>query len=399
MPAFEPSTAPAAWKGMPMMPDSQTDDIAVLAGAHNLLADCAGMRAGETLLVLHEDPSLGYCGPGLAEAVLQAAARMGIRAMARAIPFDPDVDAPPSELRRAMLAADRTLFLARMGDQLRFSAELATIRPIVCYALDRNMLGSAFGRAPYSAFVDLKASINAALAAASTIHVTCPLGTDFSGPGVAFPVAAGDVGVARFPLSVFAPAPAAAYRGRVAQAGFLVGTGSRYYQPYGAALHDVLFIDFEGNRIKGFEGDADDVETARRHYDFVAGRFGIERDFVHSWHAGIHPGCAFEGPAGDSLERWSGAAFGNPRLLHFHTCGAYAPGEICWNVVDPTIRIDGVAVWEKGRLHPERVDGGSEILAAYPEVAAAFAVPAQAIGLSPGGRLSADAGQEPAKLR
>ncbi|MDN2581710.1 hypothetical protein [Aquibium sp. ELW1220] len=381
-----------------MTPECETNP-SVLAGARNLLAQCAGMRAGETLLVLHEDPSLGYYGPGMAEAVLEAAAAMGIRAETREIPFDPDVNAPPAELRQAMLAADRTLFLARMGDQLRFNAELATVRPIVCYALDRAMLGSAFGRAPYRAFVELKACVDAALARASTIRVTCPLGTDFSGPGVAFPAAAGDVTVARFPMSVFTPAPAAGYRGRVAQAGFLVGTGSKYYQPYGAALRDVLFISFEGNRIIGFEGDAADVETARRHYAFVAERFGIERDFVHSWHAGIHPGCAFAGLAGDSLERWSGAAFGNPRLLHFHTCGDYAPGEICWNVVDPTVRVDGVAVWDNGRLHPERVDGGSDILAAYPEVAAAFADPAQAIGLSASGRLSAEAGQEPAKLR
>lgn len=381
------------------MPDFDTDDAAVLAGARNLLADCAGMREGDTLLVLHEDPALGYYGPGMAEAMLEAAAGMGIRATARAIPFDPDVDAPPAELCRAMLAADRTLFLARMGDQLRFNAELAAVRPIVCYALDRAMLGSAFGLAPYRAFVELKACIDRALAAASTIRVTCPLGTDFSGPGVAFPAAAGDVTVARFPMSVFTPAPAAAYRGRVAQAGFLVGTGSKYYQPYGAALRDVLFIDFDGNRITGFEGDAADVETARRHYAFVAGRFGIERDFVHSWHAGIHPGCAFAGEAGESLERWSGAAFGNPRLLHFHTCGDYAPGEICWNVVDPTVLVDGVAIWENGRLHPERVPGGSDILAAYPRVAAAFASPAQAIGLSPDGRLSANTGQAAAKSR
>ncbi|MDZ7602425.1 MAG: hypothetical protein U1A06_13720 [Hoeflea sp.] len=367
----------------------KTDDAAVLAGARNLLANCAGMRPGETLLVLHEDPGLGYYGPGLAEAIIEAAAAMGIRATECRIPFDPDVDAPPEDLRRAMLAADRTLFIARMGDQLRFNAELSSVRPIVCYALDREMLGSPFGRAPYRAFVALKACIDTALARASTIRVTCPLGTDFSGPGVAFPGTVGDVSVARFPMSVFTPAPAAAYRGRVAQAGFLVGTGSRYYEPYGVALSNTLFIAFDGNRITGFEGDADDVETARRHYAFVADRFGIERDFVHSWHAGIHPGCAFPGQAGDNLERWSGAAFGNPRLLHVHTCGAYAPGEICWNVVDPTIRIDGVAVWENGRLHPERVPGGAEILAAEPLVAAAFASPAQAIGLAPDGRLAA----------
>ncbi|MDP3524433.1 MAG: hypothetical protein Q8S27_07635, partial [Hoeflea sp.] len=76
----------------------KTDDAAVLAGARNLLANCAGMRPGETLLVLHEDPGLGYYGPGLAEAIIEAAAAMGIRATECRIPFDPDVDAPPEDL-------------------------------------------------------------------------------------------------------------------------------------------------------------------------------------------------------------------------------------------------------------------------------------------------------------
>ncbi len=371
-----------------MTDGSKIAEADVLEGARNLLINCAGMRPGEKLLVLQEDPSLGYYGTGLAEAITDAATQMGVQATAIGIPFDPDVDVPPEDLRRAMLAADRTLFIARIGDQLRFNADLGSVRPIVCYALDREMLGSPFGRAPYRAFVALKACIDKALAAASNIRVTCPLGTDFSGPGVAFPVTAGDVTVVRFPMSVFTPAPAAAYSGRIAQAGFLVGTGSRYFQPYGVALRDTLFITFNGNRITGFEGGSDDVETARRHYEFVAERFGIDRDFVHSWHAGIHPGCAFPGQAGESLERWSGAAFGNPRLLHFHTCGAYAPGEICWNIVDPTILVDGVAIWENGVLHPERVQGGAEILAAQQQVAEAFANPAQEIGLAPNGRLA-----------
>jgi hypothetical protein len=27
-------------------------------------------------------------------------------------------------------------------------------------------------------------------------------------------------------------------------------------------------------------------------------------------------------------------AFANPRYLHFHTCGNYAPGEIAWSLFD-----------------------------------------------------------------
>ncbi|MFY8099292.1 MAG: hypothetical protein ACOVOA_04960, partial [Allorhizobium sp.] len=113
----------------------------------------------------------------------------------------------------------------------------------------------------------------------------------------------------------------------------------------------------------------------------VSNLFGIDGGFVHSWHAGIHPGCVYPERAEASYERWSGSAFGNPRLLHFHTCGAYAPGEICWNVVDPTIRVDGVAIWENGVININAVRGAPDILAAYPEVGELFDNPAREIGI------------------
>jgi hypothetical protein len=82
-----------------------------------------------------------------------------------------------------------------------------------------------------------------------------------------------------------------------------------------------------------------------------------------------------------NFERWSGGAFGNPRLLHFHTCGAYAPGEICWNVVDPTIEVDGRVIWRAGRIDLDAVPGAATIVRSYPEVARLFEVPARDIGI------------------
>jgi hypothetical protein len=161
----------------------------------------------------------------------------------------------------------------------------------------------------------------------------------------------------------------------------LAGTGSRYYEPYGLRIDEPVFAIVEGNRLVGWEGPASIVARVRAHYADIAARFGIAGDFVHSWHAGIHPGCAYQGDALDNLERWSGSAFGNPRLLHFHTCGAYAPGEICWNVVDATVLIDGVAIWQNGRLHPERFPEGRDILGRSAELAALFENPRHEMGL------------------
>jgi hypothetical protein len=197
------------------------------------------------------------------------------------------------------------------------------------------------------------------------------------------------VTVRRFPLSVFTPVPAGDFAGRIVQSGFLTGTGKTHYTPYSLGLEDLLTVHFERNRILRFEGRADDVARAQAHYEAVGAMTGADASHVHSWHAGMHPGCAWPIQAGVDIARWGGGAFGNPRILHFHTCGTEPPGEISINVVDPTIWLDGVPVWEQGRLYPERVEGGREILERHPVAARLFADPAREVGLAPSGRLRA----------
>jgi hypothetical protein len=188
----------------------------------------------------------------------------------------------------------------------------------------------------------------------------------------------GDTSIQRFPMSVFTPVPAHTFSGRVALR-FLTGTGSKYYDDYTIEFDQPVFALMENGRVTGFEGRH--AARAQAHYDRVAGIFGIDRDFVHSWHAGIHPGCGYPWDMRKNFERWGGAAFGNPRILHFHTCGAYAPGEISWNVFDPTIEIDGVSFWERGVFHADRLPDGPEILATYPCAAGLFAHPDPDIGI------------------
>ncbi len=356
-------------------------------GALNLLLDCAGAKPGERLLILAEDPELGFYGPGLAEAVAEEARALGLDVSLRMIGFSPDADELPPALVPAVEAADHTLFLARLGDQLRFRAMPAGSRPIVSYALDREAFASPFAAAPYGAFVALKKAFDQLFAGARAIRITCALGTDVEGhveaaqaPAAAPPEPA-DVTIKRFPMSVFAPVDAKGFHGRVAVAHLLCGTGSRYYAPFGLRLGSTLHAVIGDGRLLRFEGEPAEVAQAEAHYAHVAGLYRIDGGIVHSWHAGIHPGCAFRGSAHDSHERWSGSAFGNPRLLHFHTCGAYAPGEICWNIVDPTVTVDGVPVWEAGRIRLEAVPGAAAVLEGHPGLADLFAQPDQRIGL------------------
>ncbi|WP_162930102.1 hypothetical protein [Pseudophaeobacter sp. EL27] len=357
-------------------------------GAENLLVNCGGLSAGDRLLVLQEDPGNSYYDKAIVEAVVTCARDMEIRTELRTIPFEPTGGPIPQSIINAMRQADRTLFLSRTGDQIRFDATMADTRPIMSYALDAEMLASGFGRAHYAGFVALKDAVNAMFAGASSIRVTCPLGTDFSGPGANYaPSGAADVSVTRFPMSVFAPVPAQGFSGVLMQEGFLVGTGSKFYEPYGCDLKEPLAVHFTDNHLTHFKGHEMDVHCAQMHYAEVGQKFNIDPMSMHSWHAGIHPGCAYTLPAADNYQRWSGGAFGNPRLLHFHTCGDYAPGEISLNVLDPTILIDGIAVWKDGVLDPNLVPGGSDLIAQYSSIKTVFDSPAQEVGQGHTGRL------------
>jgi len=352
------------------------------SATRNLLLNCAKLRPGDRLLIIAERADCAHYAPELAGMIAQAAHALAIRSTITRVPFEDEVDDIDPQIKAEMAGSDCTLFLARLGDQLRFRGAGPCRKAIVSYALDAPMLASRFGRTHHQAFLELEAAIDRLLGHARRIRVTCPLGTDFEGPGHPQLIdKTTDTAITRFPLSVFAPVPAEGYRGRVALRNFITGTCSKFYKPYAAPLSDVLRIEFADNRIQRFDGDARDVAAAISHYDRIADRFDLDGRYVHSWHAGIHPGCAYPTPAERNFERWCSGAFGNPRILHFHTCGAYAPGEISWNVIDPTITVDEVAVWEHGRLRPERVPGGAEILARYPCARATFDDPATEIGV------------------
>ena len=351
------------------------------AAAGNLLFDCGGLSEGARVLILHEPKGLGYYDDALAGRLAEAARALGVEAELAEVAFDREAEALPATVIDAMRRADLSVFFARVGDQLRFQAFPEGTRAVVSYALDTAAFASRFGAASYRGFVDLKDAVERALLGADEIAMRCANGTEVRGSGRSCAEDTADVTIMRFPMLMPCPILAGGFSGGVALSGFLAGTGSRYYDPFGVEFSGPVTALFRDGRLQGFDGAPEDVALADDHYDHVAARFAIDRDFVHSWHAGIHPACAFPGHASDCYMRWSGSAFGNPRLLHFHTCGAYAPGEICWNVVDPTISADGIAIWEDGILHPERVPGGAEILAAHPDIARIFAAPTRQIGL------------------
>ncbi len=350
-------------------------------GAKNLLVNCAGCRPGDRLLIAFEPDSYGYFEADVLGIFREEAKALGLQVSSVDVGFEEVRTALPDPLEDKIADYDVVLFLSRLGDQLRFSALPAGPKYVVCFALNGQMLGSCFGRVDYDALRQVKHDVDEAIVGARHIVVRCPAGTHVEGAVQDRTTKPTDTTSLRFPLSVFSPVMADSFSGRVALGGFLTGTGSRYYQDYTVEFEGQVFALLEAGRLTGFEGTASDVAKADAHYDRVASAFDLDRNFVHSWHAGIHPGCGFPWRLRDHFERWSGSAFGNPRVLHFHTCGAYAPGEISWNVFDPTIEIDGVRLWDNGALHPERLPRGRELLRAYPDLVPLFENPDREVGL------------------
>ncbi len=329
--------------------DVSLNRTALAEGARNLLENCIGVHRGERVLIVREDASLGYFDETAPYAVAEEAQSLGAFARVMEAPrIDVPEDFPPAVLQ-AMDEADHTVFFARLGDQIRFSDLPQGRSQAMSYAPDARLLSSDYGRLPHQLMCELKDEMEARFVPGARWRITCHGGTDLSGTFEKIETpSVGEVTLHRFPLTTFRPVTCANASGKVALANWLIGTGSRNYEPFAHMIEELSFALVEEGRINGFEGPAESVENIKAHYDHVARLFGIDGMVVHSWHAGLHPQAFYPDNASDNLERWGGVAFANPRYLHFHTCGNYAPGEICWSCIDPTVEIDGVALWRDG---------------------------------------------------
>ena len=350
-------------------------------GTDNLLINCARLQPHESLLIICEDPALGWYDAAAPQAVAAAARELGVTPFI--LPVGCPQNTPDPAVTAAIAAHDCTIFFSRLGDQDRFGELAPGKRSVMCYIRSLEMLASPYGRSDYGASLAIKEAVNEVLLAAENIEITCPAGTRFSGsatPGARREKA--DVSVLRFPLGVPLPIDAALFSGRIALARFLTPTGSRCYQPDHIALEGTSFVEISNGRIDRFTGEPGQVARIEQHYNMVAGRFGIDRDIVHSWHAGIHPASSHKASAASNPDRWSNSVFTNPRVVHFHTCGNYAPAEICWMLIDHTITVDGISLWDKGRLKLDAFARTNSCLEQWPGLNELFHNPAREIGLA-----------------
>lgn len=357
-----------------------TDALTISKSTDNLLRNCAGLNPENSLTIVHENPALGWYDEALVEAIVIAANEIGIETSTL------EVGAPGNQRNDKVLTAihdhDCTLFLSRIGDQDRFATPSPGKKIVMCYIRNLDMLNSSFGSTPYQAMVELKRALDQLITQAKKIEINCASGTDCNLTHDAREsTEAQDVKLSRFPMGVVTPISAVNLNGRVALANFLTPTGSRVYEPANLDLPETVFAIIESGRITRFEGDPTSVGRVNHHYQSVAAQFAIDPWVVHSWHVGIHPGLSYLQPAAVNPDRWSNTIFNHPRILHLHTCGNYAPGEICWIVKDPTILLDGKPLWQRGAPLLTEFEKTRHCLEEWPQLKDLYAGEPGAIGI------------------
>ena len=318
-------------------------------GVKNLLYNCANISKNETLIIILEDPALGWYKKDIADAVKKEAEETGIKTTIL------EVDGPQNDSKNKLTETindfDCTIFFARIGDQDRFDTSSFKTKRVMSYARSAENLASKFGCTHHKSLLEFKKAINTIFSKGGNIQITCPLGTNYSGIIPKSSIEKNpDVGVLRFPMLVPTPISANAFSGKVVLSKYLTPTGSKVYEPASIALSEDVLAIVEKGKISHFEGDKETVKKIQNHYENISKMFEIEKYNIDSWHAGIHPGTYYEDNINDNPDRWSNTIFGSPKFLHFHTCGNYAPGEICWMVENHSIYIDEKPLWKDGVL-------------------------------------------------
>jgi hypothetical protein len=323
-----------------------------LEGARNLLDNCVHVAPGDTVLVVREDTRHGYFDAQAPQIVEDEARARGARVLSMTTSRVAGPEDVPPAVTAAVAEADHTIFFNRIGDQMRFRELPGAGTKTITYALDVDTLGTGFCTTPHAAMTEFQALLQSEIDSHTNWHITCPLGTDISGTTPPTPqgTAPADFLLGLFPVTTFRPVPCGEMNGKVVLARWLNSSNTHVYEPEVVRLDSPVTAHVEAGRIVDFEGPAGLVANVRAHYDHVASTLGIDPFAIHSWHAGVNPRTTYvRDPAADPV-RWNGMMFASPRYLHFHTCGDYAPGEIAWHILDPTVRFGDEVFWDNGEL-------------------------------------------------
>ena len=324
-------------------------------------------KKGDKILIVAEDPDLGWYDQRVVDLVLLEGKKLGL--IITVISTGPPENSEKEKILNLLKEHDITIFLARVGDQIRFTNLKTQSKVVMCYSRTGYSLESNFGSINHQAMVEMKEATDKVFLRSKYAKITCPLGTSLEGKiKINDEKIISDVTISRFPMVVPRPIEAYTFSGQVVLSNYLTPTGSKVYSPAYLKLDETVTAQIRNGMIETFLGDSKVVKKVKDHYKMVASEFNLEKNIVHSFHAGLHPGCTYEKPKTIDPDHWSNTVFANPNYLHFHTCGNYAPGEICWMVSNQTILFDNVALWKKGRFAPDKFFETARVLKDWPEL-------------------------------
>ena len=322
---------------------------------NNLLNNCAELNENDTLLVISEDSKFGWYDKDISIAVYDYAKNKLGLSTELLIVGEPQNNSK-NTLEKIIDNYDCAIFLARIGDQERFEKPSSTKR-IMSYVRNIDSLCSLFASTNYEEMKKFKDVINKIIFDADNIEISCPLGTNLKGTIDKKNINQNkDTSIVRFPVVVPSPILAKNFSGEVVLDGYLTSTGSKVYEPISLKIESPVTATILNGKIANLNGEKKVVEKIEKHYETVSKIFNIDHDIVHSWHAGINPGIHYSNSVEENPDRWSNTIFPSPKYLHFHTCGNYAPGEICWMIANHNIKIDNVPLWENGILKVDSFD-------------------------------------------
>ncbi len=340
-------------------------------GIDNLLINCANLKAGDDLLIIREKENLGWYKNDISEVVSAAAIKKGIKTSII------DVGKPGNSgnewLMKAINQHSCAIFFARIGDQDRFEGKKYTTKRVMSYVRSAESLSSPFGTTNYHSNIAFKESIDKIFSEAKNITVTCPLGTNISGRiNYNSEEKTNEVSVFRFPLVVPKPINCSFFSGNVVLNNYLTSTGSKAYEPNFLKINKPINFIINNGRITNLEGVEEDLKNINAHYDMVSKKFNLDRNCVHSWHPGLHPSTSYHNNIKKDPDQWSNTMFASPKFLHFHTCGDYAPGEICWMLENHSVFVDNKPLWKNGYLTQFNFNRTSECIEKHKEIELLF---------------------------
>jgi hypothetical protein len=325
-------------------------------GALNLLSNCAGVQAGDRLLLVVEPPGLGQYDEQIGPFIAEQARALGATVAIMAVPVGQGPEDVPPDLWPAIGAVDHTIFLSRVGDQVRFTRLPGPGSKTMVHTLSMSALAAPFGYLPYGFLVAAHDRLVDRLNLAKSITVRCAAGTDLTvtlspqdnaGGSNAQDLAA--FTLKTFPVMITPTIPARTLTGKLAASLALTAPAVHDYDDPVLPLPAPVIFCLEQGRIVGFEGDEATIAKVKAHLQRIADLVGGDPWAINSLHTGINPTVFFDNPALSDLERWTAVTFGSPRYTHFHMCGN-DPGEISAKIFDPTIAIDGEVIWRDGEL-------------------------------------------------